>query len=415
MEEVKSLTGWEYHVNTRFMDRLQPISELNQKYRSRLLRKARLQHIRAGRHLDVSKESHWLIYILKGEANRFSSRETMRGNNEPVLLKDEPLFSDIKRNNILFIEDSLIVRFDRGLFESMLHDMNIDNCNVAEIETDEAEDNMFLSFVDALAKDELNIPALPDVIMRIREAIQHDVGVKDMVRILENDPVLAAHVITYANSAMYTGLNHTASLQDAISRIGLSLLENVVTVHMINSLLRYVEGDLKKIAEEHYQHSVYIASICHVLAKRKSYLIPERAMLIGLLHDMGVIPILQHFNKRGGSTNSHTELILTIDRLRSVVSSMVLSDWGFEVDFIQAAEQSDQWSRYGDDLADYTDLVIIAHWCHEALVKKTNDIPNFQEIPAFRKLGLEYMEPDEMNQFMQEVSKEIESIRNALK
>lgn len=414
MGETKSLTAWEFHVDTRFMDRLEPVCELNQKYRSRLLKKARLQYIRAGQYLDVSKESHWLIYILKGEANRFSSRETMRGNNEPVLLKNEPLFDDTKRNNILFIEDSLIVRFDRGLFKSMLQDMDIDNCNVAEIETDETEDIMFLSFLEALSKNDLNIPALPDVIIQIREAIQRDIGIKDFVRILENDPVLAAHVINYANSALYIGLKQTDSLQEAVSRIGLSLLEGVVTSHMINSLLKNIEGDLKKMAEQNYAHCLYVASICYLLAVRKSHLNPEKAMLIGLFHDIGVIPVLQHFNKKNMAASGH-EIQLTVNRLHSVVSSMVLADWGFANEFIDAAEEGDVWERYGQKNADYTDLVIVAHWCYESIVMKNESVPRLQDIPAFRKLGMEYTTQQELHEFMMETQQEVESIQQALK
>jgi len=194
----------------------------------------------------------------------------------------------------------------------------------------------------------------------------------------------------------------------------LSLLEGVVTSHMINSLLKFVEGDLRKVAEQNYAHCLYVASICYLLAVKKPHLNPEKAMLIGLFHDIGVIPILQHFNLKKISVAGE-ELQLTVNRLRSVVSAMVLADWDFANDYIQAAEESELWLRYGQGPADYTDLVIVAHWCYESIIMKNENVPRLQEIPAFRKLGMEYRTQQEMSDFMLETKQEVESIQRALK
>lgn len=74
-----------------------------------------------------------------------------------------------------------------------------------------------------------HLPLLPPLVLELQELLlDPDVKITVLAELIEQDVVLSARLLQLANSA-YMGFNHeTASLQMAISRLGLSLLYGLV-------------------------------------------------------------------------------------------------------------------------------------------------------------------------------------------
>jgi len=74
-----------------------------------------------------------------------------------------------------------------------------------------------------------HLPVLPPVVWQLQQLLQDpDVRIDHLAAVAEQDPVLCARLLQLANSA-YMGFQHdTASMQMAISRLGLGLLYGVL-------------------------------------------------------------------------------------------------------------------------------------------------------------------------------------------
>lgn len=74
-----------------------------------------------------------------------------------------------------------------------------------------------------------HLPVLPPVVQQLQQLLlDPDVRIERLASVIEQDPILSARLLQLANSA-YMGFNHdTASLQMAISRLGLGLLYSVL-------------------------------------------------------------------------------------------------------------------------------------------------------------------------------------------
>ncbi len=85
-----------------------------------------------------------------------------------------------------------------------------------------------------------HLPVLPPVVQQLQQLLlDPDVRIERLVSVIEQDPVLSARLLQLANSA-YMGFSHdTASLQMAISRLGLGLLYAVLLALGVGAALQH--------------------------------------------------------------------------------------------------------------------------------------------------------------------------------
>jgi putative nucleotidyltransferase with HDIG domain len=129
-------------------------------------------------------------------------------------------------------------------------------------------------------------PLLPQVALDIVQLSQRpNLGFEEVVRVLEQDPVLAAKVLSLAGSAFYAPRSPILSLNQAAVRLGLKTLRNLVLEASLNLRVFRVPG-YERAMERLAHHCTAVAHICRAVCRR-SLVDAEYAFLCGLLHDVG--------------------------------------------------------------------------------------------------------------------------------
>ncbi len=131
-------------------------------------------------------------------------------------------------------------------------------------------------------------PLLPVVAVEIMAISQDpDASAKDIVAVVERDPLLAAKVLTLAQTAAYSGGRlPTKSLADAVSRLGTGALRDMVFEISLNTRIFQAPGYTEAM-ERLRVHSVATARITQVVC-RHTGIREDFAFLAGLLHDVGI-------------------------------------------------------------------------------------------------------------------------------
>jgi len=134
---------------------------------------------------------------------------------------------------------------------------------------------------------EFRPPVLPSVAIElIRLSRRADVGVEEIVKVLEKDQVLAADVLRLAQSAVFCSKLDVRSVHGAVSRIGLTRTADLFLRAALESNLFRLSRYGSKL-EKLRQHSIATAEIGRLISHQvrgdASY-----AYLCGLLHDVGI-------------------------------------------------------------------------------------------------------------------------------
>lgn len=143
------------------------------------------------------------------------------------------------------------------------------------------------------------LPTLPEIPMRILEQIaDEDSSMDDIAKTVERDPSLAANILKVANSPYYGVRERVASLQLALTILGLNEIINIVTSISIVRMFPVPRqgGGFNRI--KFWQHSFGSACASQMLARELGFNTEDVEFVAGLLHDIGKLIIDQYFHPR---------------------------------------------------------------------------------------------------------------------
>lgn len=143
---------------------------------------------------------------------------------------------------------------------------------------------------EEIMKQVLEVPALPAATAEVVNLIQDpDVEFDDLARAIEYDPGLTANVIRLANSVLSASVGQIRSIKEAVVRMG---IEEVFQMVMASSIAPLVSNEVMGYKLRRgilWQHSVAVAVGARELAKALGIKAPEYLFTAGLLHDIGKI------------------------------------------------------------------------------------------------------------------------------
>lgn len=134
------------------------------------------------------------------------------------------------------------------------------------------------------------VPALPTAAVRALQLLQDpDSSIKDVMEAIEFDPGLTSNVLRLANSAYFAAPRRIESLKDAVMRLGMNRIFQLVLTSAALPLVRQPIRGYDLSAGELLEHSMAVALGVEELAKEVNRPVPGYAFTAGLLHDVGKI------------------------------------------------------------------------------------------------------------------------------
>lgn len=139
---------------------------------------------------------------------------------------------------------------------------------------------------------------LPDVAAEVLEMCGPAGGdATKMERTLTRDPFISAQVVSIANSAMFSPRMPIIGVRDAVVRIGLDAVRDVVVMVVANSTMFRVRGFERQV-NTFRRRMLASASAARFLAKAVRAE-SEYGFLAGLLHDIGELVLLERCAQEG--------------------------------------------------------------------------------------------------------------------
>ena len=270
-------------------------------------------------------------------------------------------------------------------------------------------------FVAGLDAGRVELPTMPAIALKIRRAVADErFGVADLATIVSADPAIAFGLIKVANSALFRGDSPFDSVRSAIGRIGVTRTQNLVTSLALRGLFAAEQPHIATRLKQVWQHSVEIAALTAVLARLSPPLAADVALMVGLLHEIGTIPLLKAAADYLDLEDTPGILDEILTNLGPVVSGRILSEWAFAPAFADAANHSRDWFHESETSATYCDLTIVAHL--HALVRRREfeRLPRIDETPAFGKLALGQLSPQLSLLVLEESKAHIRELRALL-
>lgn len=259
--------------------------------------------------------------------------------------------------------------------------------------------------------DDLMIPVIPEIALRVRKiADDNDSGISDLAQVVKPDPSLSAYVVSVANSALYARATKANDVLDALSRIGSDNAANLAMTYSLRSLFTTKNKRIDQCLRKLWRHSTYLASIASILASKTKSACPERALLAGLLQDIGSLPMVIKLEKYPEIIEDESLLYQSLEKYSSQIGVRILQHWGFDEEMIEAVRTREDWQRDTPGKMDLSDLILIARLHSFMGTARIKELPTLDQLPAFSKLKNNELTPDFSLVILSQAKEEIEAL-----
>jgi putative nucleotidyltransferase with HDIG domain len=188
------------------------------------------------------------------------------------------------------------------------------------------------------------MPAFPKSVQKILE-LTRDVNCspKDLVQVIETDPVVTVKILRVVNSPYYSLPKQVTSIGHAVVYMGFNSVKNLaLSVAAVGMLPKANAAGFD--AQQYLLHSLATAGIAKQVALRVDDADPTDCFIAGLLHDFGKVVFAQFMPEEfrqalersqadGSSLHLALQQIIGVDH--AVVGAMLVEKWHFAAPLVE--------------------------------------------------------------------------------
>ena len=266
-------------------------------------------------------------------------------------------------------------------------------------------------FLQAIAADlgrqKVTFPTLSRATIKIRTVLgQPDLDADRLAQVISTEPLLAARLVQMANSAaLNPGGRPIGDVRNAILRVGIVAVKSVAVAVAMEQLRADARSPaFQPFAEAAWRHSIDVAAVAFVLAKRLSRINPDEALFAGLVHDIGHFYLLSKAQNYPELQRDPGELQAILAEWHPSIGRAVLHEFQLSEGVLDAVAEHEN-AHYRMPLRSLPDLVTLSNLVCGA----TNPVATYRAAAASVKF-----EP-EVASAVTEARAEINALASALR
>ncbi|MBI3222386.1 MAG: HDOD domain-containing protein [Nitrosomonadales bacterium] len=148
----------------------------------------------------------------------------------------------------------------------------------------------FEAIANQAARGILAFPTGAQVALKLRQTLNDpDCMLDTAARLILAEPLLAARVISMANSVVYNRSGREITdVRMAVSLIGFRTIQSLAMALVTRQMAgRSSDPKCQELVQQLWEHSAHVASLAQVIARHVTHQDPEAAMFAGIIHEIG--------------------------------------------------------------------------------------------------------------------------------
>jgi len=262
----------------------------------------------------------------------------------------------------------------------------------------------------------LALPGVPQIVTRVQQMLSDpDIGIPQLVPVINYEPVLVGRVLQMANSA---ALNPTrrqiTDLRTAVTRVGTDLLRSAALAYALRQVSQaHSVKDIRPHLEALWERSAWTAAVAFVIARKFTRVNRDIAFLGGLMHGVGKLFILTRAAHFPFVLRDRTKYGNMLRKWHGQFARSILTTWRINQEVVEAVVQYENLNRevVGDE-PDLTDILATSYLVVGHAGRMQDLSMTVEKIASFSRLSLDLMAVEET---LEKAKEEIEDLRLAIK
>ncbi len=144
------------------------------------------------------------------------------------------------------------------------------------------------------------LPTIPTVMSQVLLALDNpNLSAKNLASIIERDQTLTAKVLRVANSPFYGFARRISTIDLAVVILGTNTLKEIVMSLLVQKFFSRLSKTMFDV-KSFWNYSLFCGASARLLARKLGYKLAGEAFVAGLMHDLGILIIVENFRKQFG-------------------------------------------------------------------------------------------------------------------
>jgi len=184
-----------------------------------------------------------------------------------------------------------------------------------------------------LASNETSLPLFEGTSAKLQALISSDdYDVEAVAKLIQSDPTLTGELMRLSNSSFFGGIEKVLTVRDAIVRLGVKQVAELVILSGQKRYYRLRDAKLNEFIERLWRHAVACAIGSEWLARKLNLDEAEEAFMAGLLHDVGkllLLRVIDDLKSEGELPFEPSETLIqqVLDGLHAAQGHALMAQW----------------------------------------------------------------------------------------
>jgi HD-like signal output (HDOD) protein len=197
-----------------------------------------------------------------------------------------------------------------------------------------------------------SLPPLPKTVVDMQRICNdQDSSIQDLVKVVEQDPMIVANLLKAANSPLYSFRREIISVGQAVSLFGMSMTRSIGLGNSVRKLLNVDMEPYGITSERFAEISSIQAALMHKWYSQIDRAKADKLFLASFLQETGKIVIASDVIQEDLATNFKSDIETAIDiskversyveETTATVTAAIFTHWNFDSEFVEMIEYSD--------------------------------------------------------------------------
>lgn len=187
---------------------------------------------------------------------------------------------------------------------------------------------------------------LPQTVTRIKALLEDEASsIDDISNLVMCDPALTAHLLRLANSALYNFPSQIETVSKAVQLIGTQSVYDFTITFGVSQAFKSIPRDVIEL-DRFWEQSINCALLAKFFADKRGILDSERLFVIGLLHNIGELVMVQFEPEKAVQCTAISDDVTALSLQQDIfgftyaqVGSQLLRHWGIPESLVSVIEK----------------------------------------------------------------------------
>ncbi|MDR1350985.1 MAG: HDOD domain-containing protein, partial [Zoogloeaceae bacterium] len=235
--------------------------------------------------------------------------------------------------------------------------------------SDPANSSRHFHILEDITQDlsaDANFPTCLDASLSVRNILKDPlVSIDKVTQVVNVEPLIAAKLLRLANSVVYRAGGSVTDVRLAIQRVGFETVRATSLSVAMEQMLRARNlSGYEDIAQKTWEHSLHVAAIGRVLARRVGRVNYDEAMLAGMVQNIGVFYLLSRVADYAEYQDNHEAVLDLLGGWHESIGENLLAALGLPRHILDAIHVCNRHktsrNKYNDDPFSLADVLYFA-------------------------------------------------------